>query len=207
MVKKYTLGSLTRTRTLEKLVSGTVKAGVNGVEQTITTHYTVDLNTGIITFVTAPPNGQDVTAGCEFRVPARFDFDSLPATFQAFQSMDWDVPIVEITGTSDTQVPSDFVPRGSYDHGEIGSDVSISLTQGILHRVDPNTSGLEIILPSADNIPAGGLMFVLFNDGSDAMDLVATAGGSSLISVPSDGSLVFVMLFEESDGTKTWKAR
>lgn len=85
IVKKYTVGANTYTRTINKIVTGTLQVFVNGVLQTLTTHYTVNMNTGVITFVTAPPNGQAVTVTCEFDVPVRFDVDSLPISWEAFE--------------------------------------------------------------------------------------------------------------------------
>lgn len=76
VVKTYSQGSATHTRTVDKLVSGIV-VKVNGVTQTITTHYTVDLNTGIITFGTAPTDGATITVSGEFDVCVRFAEDEL----------------------------------------------------------------------------------------------------------------------------------
>lgn len=52
---------------------------VNGVLKTHTTHYTYSTSTGIITFVTAPPNTHVVTITLSlFYVPVRFMSDKLP---------------------------------------------------------------------------------------------------------------------------------
>jgi len=59
-------------REIKKLVSGTLLVGVNGLLQTITTDYTVDLDTGIVTFNFAPANGAVISCGYEFDVPVRF---------------------------------------------------------------------------------------------------------------------------------------
>lgn len=76
LAKKYTFGSTTVYRPITKPVAATVKIGVDGVLQTVTTHYTVDSTTGKITFVTPPGNTLAVTGGCEFDVPCRFDDDT-----------------------------------------------------------------------------------------------------------------------------------
>jgi uncharacterized protein (TIGR02217 family) len=55
-------------RTLYKLVSGTIAIGVGAV--LVTTGYTVDVNTGVVTFSSAP--GGVVTGGCYFDIPVRF---------------------------------------------------------------------------------------------------------------------------------------
>lgn len=85
------------TRDIKKPVNGTVKIGVNSVEQTNPTHFTVDNTTGIVTFVTAPPDTHVITAGYEFDVPVRFNTDTLTIDMAAFDAGDVpDIPIVEI---------------------------------------------------------------------------------------------------------------
>jgi len=65
--------------TLDKkhIDESTLLVYVNGVLQTLTTHYTVSLNntTPTITFVTAPTNTYPVTATYEYYMPVRFDGD------------------------------------------------------------------------------------------------------------------------------------
>jgi uncharacterized protein (TIGR02217 family) len=103
--KIYTKGAASVTRTIKKPVSGAIKVGVNGVEKTITTHWTVDTTTGIITFTggNIPTLGQTVTAGFEFDTPVRFNTDSL-ADIEAIISGGGDndllsipsIPLIEI---------------------------------------------------------------------------------------------------------------
>ena len=82
-------------RDIKKTVAGTVIVGVNGVQQS--SGWTVDNNTGIITFTTAPPNGQAVTAGFEFDVPVRFGNDFIEVDYSHFDAGSMlDIPIVEI---------------------------------------------------------------------------------------------------------------
>ncbi len=78
LVKAYTSGAQTWTRTITKPVDGTVKVAIDGVEQT--TGWSVDTSTGIVTFTTAPAAGAAITAGFEFDVPVRFDTDTLDVT-------------------------------------------------------------------------------------------------------------------------------
>lgn len=86
LTKTYTAGPNPWTRDIRKPVTGTVRVGLNGVEQTITTHFTVDTTTGIVTFNSAPGNGVTVTAGFEFDVPVRFDADSLNISVEIFEA-------------------------------------------------------------------------------------------------------------------------
>lgn len=62
-------------RPLTRPVSGTVRIWKDSVEQTITTHFTVNADTGVVTFV-SPPGAAVLDASCQFDVPCRFDFDA-----------------------------------------------------------------------------------------------------------------------------------
>lgn len=96
--KTYTVGSNSYVRTIKKPVSGTVLIGVNGVQKTITTHWTIDTTTGIITFTggNTPANGHSVTAGFEFDVPCRFDTDHLNISMPLYLAGAVSIPIVEV---------------------------------------------------------------------------------------------------------------
>ena len=99
MIKTYTTGAQSYTRVLRKLVANTI-AGVtvNGVTQVLNTDYTVDINTGVLTFVTPPANGHAVVVGgVEFDVPVRFDTDHMPVSIEAFEVESWgSIPLVEV---------------------------------------------------------------------------------------------------------------
>ena len=95
LVKHYTSGSVTETRSLAKPVTGTVKPYLNGVLRT--SGFTVDTTTGLLTFSTAPAAGVLVSADCEFDVPVRFDSDTLSATLEAYGVESWNnIPLVEL---------------------------------------------------------------------------------------------------------------
>ena len=78
LVKSYTSGAQTWTRTITKPVTGTVLVAIDGIVQT--TGWSVDTTTGLITFTAAPALGAAITAGFEFDVPVRFDTDTLDVT-------------------------------------------------------------------------------------------------------------------------------
>lgn len=86
-------------RTIKKPVAGTVRVAVAGAEKTITTHFTVDTATGIVTFTggNIPTVGQAITAGFEFDVPARFDASRLDINVARFEAGEIpSIPVVEI---------------------------------------------------------------------------------------------------------------
>ncbi len=96
--KTYTVGSNNYVRTIKKPVSGTVLVGVNGVQRTITTHWTINTATGVITFTAGniPAAGHAVTAGFEFDVPCRFDTDHLNISLPLYLAGAVSIPLVEV---------------------------------------------------------------------------------------------------------------
>ncbi|SPF76589.1 hypothetical protein ALP8811_01597 [Aliiroseovarius pelagivivens] len=97
LIKTYRSGSDTYARPIQKPVEGTVKLGLKGDPQIEGTQYSVDLTTGVVTFVTAPEDGAEVTAGYEFDVPVRFDTDRVHTSVASFQAGEApNVPVVEV---------------------------------------------------------------------------------------------------------------
>ncbi|MBR0679463.1 DUF2460 domain-containing protein [Roseomonas eburnea] len=102
ILRTYTSGPTSVTRTITRPVAGTVRCWVDGVERSLgtgATQFQVNLATGVITLgsALAGTTGQAIEAACEFDVPARFDTDTLPLRLTAFQIGEWsDIPVVEI---------------------------------------------------------------------------------------------------------------
>lgn len=93
LIKKYTQGNTSRTRTISKPVDGTVLIAVAG---STTTNFTVNVSTGVVTMTSAPAAGASVTAGFEFDVPCRFDTDELSTSLDDYNIGSIDVQVVEI---------------------------------------------------------------------------------------------------------------
>lgn len=97
LTKRYKSGVYEYVRPIQKPVLGLVKVGIQGSALVETIHYEVDLETGIITFGTAPDIGAEVTAGFEFDVPVRFDTDRIQTSVASFKAGDVpNVPVVEV---------------------------------------------------------------------------------------------------------------
>ncbi len=86
-----TPGGATPRRLIKKPVAGSVKVGVAGVQ--VTTGFSVDYATGIITFSAAPVG--PVTAGCEFDIPMRFESD-LSGVYSSFKVISSNLSVIEI---------------------------------------------------------------------------------------------------------------
>ncbi|MCK0126710.1 DUF2460 domain-containing protein [Gelidibacter sp. F2691] len=99
LIKTYRSGTNTYERPIQKPVEGTVKLGLKGDPQIEGTQFNVDLTTGLISFVTAPEDGAEITAGYEFDVPVRFDTDRVHTSVASFQAGEApNVPVVEVRG-------------------------------------------------------------------------------------------------------------
>lgn len=94
LIKRYTAGSTTVTRTIAKPVSGTVAVYKNSVLQT--SGVSVNTATGMVTFTTAPASGVVVSADFEFDVPVRFDTDSFDPSLAIDGSGKWEIHVIEL---------------------------------------------------------------------------------------------------------------
>lgn len=94
VVKIYNEVGVSYTREITKLVDATLSVTVDGL---LTVDYTVDINTGLITFNSPPADGAVIAVTCEFDVPVRFDTDKLDITaFTALAGTIGSLTIVEV---------------------------------------------------------------------------------------------------------------
>jgi uncharacterized protein (TIGR02217 family) len=99
LIKSYGDGGSAYVRPITKPVAGTVRVAVDGAEKSDGVDFTVDLQTGIVTFLAGaiPGAAQTVTAGFEFDVPVRFDSDLLTINLDAFAAGQIpDIALVEV---------------------------------------------------------------------------------------------------------------
>lgn len=81
----------------DPLVLLTKEVRVNGVPQTEGVDFTIDYNTGEVTFTVAPGVGIAADITIEFDVPARFDTDEMRVSLDDFDAHSWgQIPIVEL---------------------------------------------------------------------------------------------------------------
>jgi uncharacterized protein (TIGR02217 family) len=96
LVKTYDPGGVDPyIRIIRKPIGSAVRIYFDTVEQI--SGWTIDVETGIVTFSSPPGDGVVITADYEFDVPARFDVDHLPATEEFFDAASInDVPVVAL---------------------------------------------------------------------------------------------------------------
>ena len=95
--KTYVSGLQSYTRPIRKPVAGTVQIAVAEDPKIEALEFTVNVETGEVTFVLPPQLGTRLTAGFEFDVPVRFDTDVIQTSVASFQAGDVPtIPIVEV---------------------------------------------------------------------------------------------------------------
>jgi len=83
LVKTYGAAFDPYVRVITKPIVDSVKVALDGVQ---TTSFTLDLTTGVVHFLSAPPSGAIVSAGFSFDVPVRFATDRLDVEITSFNA-------------------------------------------------------------------------------------------------------------------------
>ncbi|HZM01045.1 MAG TPA: DUF2460 domain-containing protein [Planctomycetota bacterium] len=199
--KGYASGPSTVYLPLEKIVTGTVLVSIDGVNEP--SGWTVNDNTGVLTFGTAPSMGEVIRAGCQFDVEVRFGEeldDHLPMTAEAFSiGSIANIPLVEII--SGSTVDEDYMPGGG-KKVTFSSDVSVAHVDGRVIVLDPAGAGLTVTIPDATTLDSGGPHFIFVNDGSDDVDL---DDGGGVVGTVAAGSYALAMVFVVAGPLNEWR--
>ena len=205
LVKNYTFGSTTYQRVITHPVSGSVVIAVGG--SPVTTGWTVDTETGVVTFSVAPSSGY-VTAGYLFDVPARFapSDEQLQLRIDAYDAHTLlDMPIIEVIDEGD--VPETYDPGGGV-YRNVTDNFTLTLSTARLWVLNPDAAGHVGILPEPINYGSGGPYFLLFNDSTTDTVAIQDSAGGSIGTVPVKAAGVrgqlFIGLVDNGTGTKTW---
>jgi uncharacterized protein (TIGR02217 family) len=95
LVKRYSSGATTVSRTITKPVTVSVKIYVDASLQS--SGYSLDSTSGVVTFDSPPSNGDVISADFEFDVPVRFATDRLSARLQDYGVYSTlDIPLIEV---------------------------------------------------------------------------------------------------------------
>jgi len=203
LTKTYTSGATTRTRTIEKPVSGTVLVEVDGVAQTEGVDFTFNTTTGLITFTTVPGIGLTIKAGFQFDVPVRFGLDVdelLDVSLDDYSSGSVQrISVVEIK--DEAPVDESFFYRGSQVFDPMSANVSITPNDGAVLAFNVTTTSLEIQLPDPANYAAGGPYHFVTNIGSQTVTVKRSTTTVLTLGIDTWGTLVIGL---DASGAKTW---
>ena len=204
LIKTYTSGPTAAVRTIRKPVAGTVTVYLNGALQS--SGWSVDTTTGIVTFTSPPSVGVAVAASFEFDVPVRFGTDvdrALAASADSFSHGGVDsITLVEIVDPQPGNV-TEYFYGGSYEIATI-ENITLSTGLGRLWVIAANATGLSATLPDPTNIPTGGVLFTVVNEGPNSIDLKSNTG-TTLVTLAT-GECVNVLLSLTAASAKVWYA-
>lgn len=179
LVKRYTDGGVSRTRTISLPVANTVLVALDGTPQA--SGWTVNETTGELTFSVAPALGVEITWGGEFDVHARFSSDAdelLSMTIDDFGS--GSAPSIELVEVLEPAAHADEFHFGGSTELTIAGAITLSETLGRLLLIDGGASHRDVLLPDADrNFAPGGPYWVLKNVGA-TNNLVVKSGATTL---------------------------
>ncbi len=204
MNKQYTDAGVTRSRKITKPITGTVSVAVDG--STVTTGFTINYSTGIITFDSAVDVDNAVTWGGQFHVPVRFGKEidgAIVLTQDDFGVRSaQDIPLIELT---DPGASTDEFFYGGAVELCLTANYTASVAQARLYILAPQVGGLSFFLPDTAEVPFGGPIFFIMNQGPNSI-LIKTDGGSTLLTLAS-GKGCEILLSVDSDTNPIWYAR
>jgi uncharacterized protein (TIGR02217 family) len=203
--KAYSSGPATIYRNIAKPVAGSVLVAKNSTP--LSTGWSIDVTTGLVTFASPPANGDALTWGGLFDTPVRFDASTdferggLQVNLEDFDIRNIDLPISEIQDPG--QVYEEAFSGGAQEICNT-APTTISQSGGRLVVVNTSFNGV-IILPPTAVVPPGGPIFVIVNLGPNTLT-VKRNDGSTLVSFGT-GEGVEVFLSIDGGGNRIWYAK
>lgn len=203
LIKKYTSGPTTRNRTITHPVSGTVVISLDDVSQA--SGWSVNTTTGIVTFTSAPALDVEVKAGFQFDVPVRFGEELDEVLSMNYESFDQgsipSIPLIEVI--NEEPVDDEFYFGGAATPVSVSADITLTLIDGRVQRLDPTGPGFKVFLPDETNLKPGGPYFYIQNpDVTDSL-LLRTNGDVAVATIAADSKVV-VILGLNASSVKTW---
>ena len=206
LVKTYTSGLTTVTRNVTKPIQGTVKVAYGGTLKVENTDYTVNYSTGVVTIASNPGNGVDITAGCKFNVPVRFEDDTLMGVIESYNTGSTAQGIGLVEDLSNVVVQG-ALPRLGSSYQTFGSNLALTPQMGEFVRLNPTAGSLSLLLPQHTAYADGGPHWVLQNVSANA--LACTYSGTTLFTLQAAGDatkrdLALLMLGYDSGNVRGW---
>ena len=182
---------------------------IDTVAKTEGADYTVDYNTGIVTF-NAAVGADDVPLwGGHYHTHVRFGeqtddwFSVSPDSFE-----EGSVRGIDLIGVvNEDPVPARLLHRGNKNLA-LTADYTLGLQDGLLIIVDPDSSAHTIFLPdlSTGTLPSGGPVFRIFNDDGAALTFAVKdfTDTDTLEAALEPGEWLHVVLSLQDNGDLRW---
>lgn len=201
LIKRYGIGGPNEyVRPITLPIVSTLVVQINGSP---TSAYSISDPGGVLTFNSAVPDTQVVTAGFEFDVPVRFDLSDeqmdlllTPGLLAQWQS----IRLREIL--NEVETPELWYPGGSSDLITTSNDYTINFSNE-LWRFAPGAA-ISVFFPPPDRVPGGPRVFVLHNETGSAGSLQPRddAGNAIGATVVAGATKRFALL--RSGSSATW---
>lgn len=203
LVKRYQDGGGSHVRSIRKPISGTIRVAVDGVEKTIGVDFTVNVTTGVVTFMSAPSAAAVITAGFKFYVPVFFGEAVDQALRARLSSPDMastvTVPLMEALYPASPL--EDFWLGGAKTLDNTSSGGPLLDYSARLWRLWPVTS--KVLLPDLSLAPEGGPIFLIDYPGVGTPP-IKTHDDATLIHTLSAGQKVEIWCGRDFVNAKTW---
>ena len=203
LVKKYTSGEYTKTRSITKPVEGTVLIAFDGVMQS--SGWSVDTTTGIVTFTSAPGEDVVITAGFKFDTPVIFADDSVleNMSIDSFKTGSINsINLIELK--AEDSVVSDGFNYGGGKYDALSESISISVLQARVYNLAPSAADKTVSLPATTDLITGGPYFYIINSGTESLE-VLNYEGETVVTLAADESCTLVLAVDDEDD-KIWFA-
>lgn len=212
LTKTYSDTASTKVRVIRKPIHGEVIGGSTwnvliGVDgSNVTSGWTVNTTTGIVTFTSAPSMGAVITAGFLFDVPCRFGIELNEGSMISLTSFEvQEIPSIPIVEELSPVVSPDSVHQGgAKTHDATANTISITALEGRVHVFSPSANA-NVNLPDFTSMSPGGPWFVIVNQ-SPSFTLTVRNSLLSTVFTLAAGSVGQLFLAIDGSGNKYWVA-
>lgn len=197
------LGPRPYVRRLKNVVESSVVVAIDGNDLAVGSDYNLT-SMGEIVLASNLAMGEQLTAGCEFRVPVRAGKsldDWAKLDISSFDN--WNMAALELIEVLDEEEwPDRRDPGGGRDWGSNALDVYLNFRDGCLQRIVP-TANINVYLPVPYKAPQGWMHFVVFNDAPATYTLqVKDDAGNNVGSTIAPGALKVFGFFRGTSTTR-----
>lgn len=208
LTKIYTDGTFSQSVPVTKPIPGTVVVLVNGTEKTEGSDYSVNYETGVITFAlgSLPGIGDTVSAGCQYYRVVRFGEETDRwLNIEGEQGFSNARSII-LEGVRDLLEGAEMAWMGGADQGALTGDVSIARGEGRFRAFDPDTAGHVVNLPDPSTLELGGPHFVIGNDSATNSLTVFDPIAAATVATVAAVSVAECHVRKNSAGNNEWVA-
>lgn len=203
--KKYQSGTNIHYRTITKPVENSVLVSINNVA--LSSGFTVNLTTGVVTITNGGGNTGAIKAGFEFDTPVRFSDtadEGISLRMDDFTNASTSVELIEVIGEDIANAGAMYNYGGANALGTLSADASLTLGGGRVVTFASDANTRKIKLPSTSGLALGGPYFYLVNTSGSYKALIYESNGTTSVGeVAAEGEKT-VVLGKNSGGTTTW---